>query len=348
MVAADPAPVGIEPARVSAWMLEHVAEASPPFVFEPIVGGGSNLTFRVFDADGHQWALRRPPVGPLLATAHDMGREVRIISALAPSPVAVPACVAYCEDAAITGAPFYVMEFVEGLVLRNQASTVGMSRSDADVATDSLVDTQIAFHTLDLEAYGLDTLARHGDYVGRQLARWRRQIEQGSTREQPLFFELHERLVAHKPTESAAPGLAHGDYRFDNVVLDERFKVAAVLDWELCTIGDPVADFAWSLEYWANAGDPVSFLTDPPTRSDIFVDRAEVVARYRSRCGFELGDLSYYRVFSWWKQACIAEGAVARQVRAARLDPKAKDPAGTARHVDDLLEYAAAMAAGTL
>ena len=175
----DAPPVGIEPARVSAWLLEHVPEATAPFVFEPIVGGGSNLTFRVFDAGGHQWALRRPPVGPLLATAHDMGREVRIIAALANSSVAVPACVAFCEDPAVTGAPFYVMEFVDGLVLRNLASTEGMSRSDADAATDSLIDTQIAFHTLDLEAYGLDTLARHGDYLGRQLARWRRQVEQG-------------------------------------------------------------------------------------------------------------------------------------------------------------------------
>ena len=154
-----------------------------------------------------------------------MGREVRIISALAGSSVAVPACVAYCEDPAVTGAPFYVMEFVDGLVLRNLASTEGMSRSDADAATDSLIDTQIAFHTLDLEAYGLDTLARHGDYLGRQLARWRRQVEQGSTREAPLFFELHERLVAQKPTESVRPGLAHGDYRFDNVVLNEQFQV---------------------------------------------------------------------------------------------------------------------------
>ena len=147
-----------------------------------------------------------------------------------------------------------------------------MTREEADTATDSLIDTQIALHTLDLEAYGLADLARHGDYVGRQLTRWRRQVEAGQTRDAPLFFDLHERLVARKPTEHVPPGLAHGDYRFDNVVLDEQFSVAAVLDWELCTIGDPIADFAWSLEYWANADDPVSFLRDPPTASDIFVD----------------------------------------------------------------------------
>lgn len=344
----DAPPPGIDQPRVDAWLAAHVPDAIPPFTYEQIMGGGSNLTFRVIDEQGRQWALRRPPTGPLLATAHDMGREVKIMSALAPSPVAVPACAAFCQDPEVTGAPFYVMDFVDGHVLRDLASTRTMTREEADTATDSLIDTQIALHTLDLEAYGLADLARHGDYVGRQLTRWRRQIEAGQMRDAPLFFDLHERLVARKPTEHVPPGLAHGDYRFDNVVLDEQFSVAAVLDWELCTIGDPIADFAWSLEYWANADDPVSFLRDPPTASDIFVTRDVVVDRYRSRCGFEVGDLSYYRVFSWWKQACIAEGALARQIDAARRGQTGRDPADTARHIDDLLAHAADLAVGVL
>jgi aminoglycoside phosphotransferase (APT) family kinase protein len=344
----DAAPPGIDRPSVDAWLAAHVPEAVPPFAYEQILGGGSNLTFRVVDSDGHQWALRRPPMGPILATAHDMGREVRIMSALASSSVAVPACAAFCQDPEVTGVPFYLMNFVDGLVIRNLESTRTMTREDADRATDSLIDTQIALHTLDLEAYGLADLARHGDYVGRQLTRWRRQIEAGQTRDAPLFFDLHERLVARKPTEQVPPGLAHGDYRFDNVVLDEQFAVAAVLDWELCTIGDPIADFAWSLEYWANASDPVSFLRDPPTASDIFVTRDEVVDRYRSRCGFEVGDLSYYRVFSWWKQACIAEGALVRQIDAARRGHTGRDPAETALHIDALLAHAADLAVGVL
>jgi aminoglycoside phosphotransferase (APT) family kinase protein len=344
----DAALPGIDQPRVDAWLAAHVPDAVPPFTYQQIAGGGSNLTFRVADALGRHWALRRPPTGPILATAHDMGREVRIMSALAPSPVAVPACVAFCEDPDVTGAPFYVMDFVEGLVLRNPESAAAMTRDDADRATDSLIDTQIALHTLDLPAYGLDNLARHDDYVGRQLTRWRRQVEDGQTRDTPLFFELHERLVARKPAERVPPGLAHGDYRFDNVVLDEKFAIAAVLDWELCTIGDPIADFAWSLEYWSNASDPISFLQSPPTASDIFVSRDEVVDRYRSRCGFEVDDLSYYRVFSWWKQACIAEGSLSRRVKAGAGGPPGRDPAETARHVDELLAHAADMAAGVL
>jgi aminoglycoside phosphotransferase (APT) family kinase protein len=277
-----------------------------------------------------------------------MAREVRIMTALASSPVPVPACEGYCDDPDVTGAPFYVMTFVDGYVIRDLETTKGMSREDADVATDSLIDTQIALHTLDLDAQGLSGLSRHGDYVGRQLARWRRQVEQAHVRDVPLVFDLHERLMKHKPTESVPPGLAHGDYRFDNVVLDERFRVAAVLDWELCTIGDPIADFVWSLEYWSNGDDPVSFLSDPPTASEVFASREEVVDRYRSRCGFEVGDLSYYRVFSWWKQACIVEGALARQIGAARRGQTDKDPADTARHADDLLEHASELAVGVL
>jgi aminoglycoside phosphotransferase (APT) family kinase protein len=347
MSAVDAVPPIDEP-RVSAWVTANVADSVGPFRFEQILGGGSNLTFRVYDSAGHQWALRRPPMGQILATAHDMAREVRIMSALAPSPVPVPGIAGYCDDPSVTGAPFYLMTFVEGHVIRDLASTEGMTRQDADRATDALIDTQIAFHTLDLDAYGLSDLAKHGDYVGRQLARWKRQVEIANARDVPLVFELHDRLMAAKPEERVAPGLAHGDYRFDNVVLSEGFEMAAVLDWELCTIGDPIADFAWSLEYWSNRNDPVSFLPDPPTVSEIFVDRAEVVDRYRSRCGFELGDLSYYRVFSWWKQACIAEGAYARQLGIARRGQLRKDPEDTARHVDALLRHATDLAHGAL
>jgi hypothetical protein len=156
-------------------------------------------------------------------------------------------------------------------------------------------------------------------------------------------------MPSRKPREPIPPGLAHGDYRFDNVVLDRQFKVAGVLDWELCTIGNPIADFAWSLEYWSSSDDPISFLADPPTASDIFVSRDEVIRRYGARSGFDLGDLAYYRVFSWWKQACIVEGVHARYLDAQRRGrPLANDPSAIARRVDTLLEHAAELASGRL
>jgi aminoglycoside phosphotransferase (APT) family kinase protein len=340
---------GIDRSRVDAWLGDHVPGASGPFDYQLIAAGGSNLTFRVTDAAGNVWALRRPPVGHGLPTAHDMGREFRIMSALEGNGVPVPSCVAYCDDLDVNGAPFYVMGFVEGLILRDRASAAGMSSEQADVATDSLIDVQIAFHTVDVDAIGLGNLAKRDDYVGRQLSRWRAQVERANIREVPLLHELHDRLLAAKPTEKARPGLAHGDYRFDNTVLGPDFTIAAVLDWELCTIGNPVADFAWSLQYWADPGDTMSFLTDPPTLEPVFVRRDDVAQRYEKRSGFDLSDLPYYTVFSWWKQACIVEGAYARRLAGASGGmTQTGDPSDIGRRVDTMLAHAAELATGVV
>jgi aminoglycoside phosphotransferase (APT) family kinase protein len=340
---------GIDRPRVDAWVTRNVPGATAPFDYQLIAAGGSNLTFRVTDAAGHAWALRRPPVGHALPTAHDMSREWRIMSALEGTGVPVPYCIAYCDDVEVNGAPFYVMSFVEGQILRDRASVAGMTPEQADVATDSLIDVQIAFHTVDLDAIGLANLAKREDYVGRQLNRWRTQVERANVREVPLLHELHDRLVTAKPIETARPGLAHGDYRFDNTVLGADFTIVAVLDWELCTIGDPVADFAWSLQYWADPGDTYSFLSDPPTLEDVFVRRDEVARRYEKRSGLDLTNLPYYAVFSWWKQACIVEGAYARRLAGATGGMKsAGDPSDIGRRADALLEHAAELARGVL
>jgi len=345
----DEAPRGIERANVDAWLAANVAGAIAPFDYRLIAAGGSNLTFRVTDAAGNVWALRRPPVGHALPTAHDMHREWRIMAALAPTGVPVPACLAYCADIEVNGAPFYVMSFVEGLILRDRASVAGLTAEAADIATDSLIDVQIAFHTVDLDAIGLGDLAKRGDYVGRQLNRWRAQVERANVRALPRMVELHERLAAAKPQERVAPGLAHGDYRFDNTVLGPDHKVAAVLDWELCTIGDPIADFAWSLQYWADPGDTLTFLSDPPTLEPVFVRSDEIVRRYEARSGFDLADLPYYKVFSWWKQACIVEGAYARRLAGATGGMRSTgDPSDIGRRVDRMLEHASELASGVI
>ena len=340
------APRGIDRVRVDPWLVENVPGATAPFRYDLIAAGGSNLTFRVTDAAEHVWALRRPPVGHALPTAHDMHREWRIMAALERTAVPVPACIAYCADVDLNGAPFDVMSFVEGLIVRDRASAVGLTAQDADTATDSLIDVQIAFHTVDLDAIGLGDLAKRGDYVGRQLNRWRTQVERANVRELPLMVELHERLLAAKPVEQTAPGLAHGDYRFDNTILGADNTVIAVLDWELCTIGDPIADFAWSLQYWADPGDELTFLSDPPTLEPVFVRSDEVVTRYATRSGFDLSDLPYYAAFSWWKQACIVEGAYARRLAGATGGMRSTgDPADIGRRVDRMLEHAADLAA---
>ena len=345
----DDAHRGIDRTNVDAWLLGAVHGAAAPFRYDLIAAGGSNLTFRVTDGSGNVWALRRPPVGHALPTAHDMHREWRIMAALAPTRVPVPACLAYCADLAVNGAPFYVMSFVEGLILRDRASVAGLTAEAAEIATESLIDVQIAFHTVDLDAIGLGDLAKRGDYVGRQLNRWRTQVERANVRELPLLVELHERLVAAKPDERAAPGLAHGDYRFDNTILGPDHKVAAVLDWELCTIGDPIADFAWSIQYWADPGDAMSFLADPPTLEPVFARSDEIIRRYTARSGFDLSNLPYSKVFSWWKQACIVEGAYARRLAGATGGMTSTgDPADIGRRVDRMLDHAAELARGVV
>lgn len=333
---------GIDAPAVTGWLAEHVDGVEPPFTFDLIAAGGSNLTFRVTDAAGLSVALRRPPVGHLLATAHDMHREWRIMAALGEhSAVPVPPCLAYCEDTSVNGAPFYVMGFVEGLILRDRTSATGMTPEQCRQATESLVDVQVGFHTVDLDAVGLADLGKHDGYVARQLKRWRRQVVTGGVRELVLHADLFDRLSAAIPPERARPALAHGDYRFDNTVLGPDFGVIAVLDWELCTTGDPIADFAWSLQYWADPGDDLTFLNDPPTLLPAFMRRDEYLELYRQRSGFDLTDLAYYEAFSWWKQASIVEGAYARRLQGATGGMGSSgDPSGIAERVDRFLDHA--------
>lgn len=339
---------GLDPARVTSWLRDHLAGIEPPVRYSLIPAGGSNLTYRVEDAAGHGWALRRPPVAAVLATAHDVEREWRIMEALGrDSDVPVPAARARCDDLDVTGAPFYVMGFVEGRILRTEQDGAAMDPAAAERATDSLVDVQVAFHTVDPDAIGLGELSRRrGSYVERQLHRWRTQVERAQTRDLALLAELHDRLARTIPAETAPPGLAHGDYRFDNTVLGPDDRVVAVPDWELCTIGDPVADFAWSLGYWADPDDPLPFLTSAPTLAGGFPRRADVAARYAERSGCSLDALPWLAVFSYWKMACIVEGVYARRQRGAQSGAPSGDLTSIADRVERLLGYADELAAG--
>lgn len=333
---------GLDADAVSDWLAAAVEGFEPPFDFTLIAAGGSNLTYEVTSADGTRVALRRPPEGSALATAHDTGREFRIMSALhAADTVAVPRCLARCDDPAVTGAAFIVMQFVDGPILRTSADASALTPDEAAVATASLVEAQVAIHTVDLQAVGLANLGRHDGYVTRQLKRWLTQVERADTRPIPLLHELHDALCARIPPERAAPALAHGDYRFDNVILDDDFAIASVLDWELCTTGDPIADFAWSIQYWSDPGDDLWWLLDPPTLASSFPRRAEVIRLYERTTGFDLSDYPFYEAFSWWKQACIVEGAYARRLRGSGGGMAPSGPtAEIATRADAMFEHA--------
>jgi aminoglycoside phosphotransferase (APT) family kinase protein len=335
---------GLERPRLDEWLAGNVAGVRPPFVFSLVAAGGSNLSYRVEDAAGRVFVLRRPPARGGLATAHDMQREWRVMRALGEhdTGVPVPRVLATCEDESVTGAPFYVMAFVDGLILRDAAGAAALDDAAARTATHSLVGTQAALHRVDPAAVGLADLGRPVGYVARQLARWRRQVEAAAVRDLPLLARIHEALAAHVPAETARPGLVHGDYRFDNTVLGVDHRVRAVLDWELCTIGDPVADFFWSLLYWAEPGDEQSVIPDPPTRLPQFPRRAEVEAHYAALTGFDLSARDFYLGFGWWKQACIVEGVHARLLKGAGGGMRGATPERAAALVELYLAQAAA------
>jgi aminoglycoside phosphotransferase (APT) family kinase protein len=308
-----------------------------------IPAGGSNLTYRVDDAGGRAWALRRPPVTAVLATAHDVDREWRILDALGRhTDVPVPPAVARCTDLEVTGGPFYVMGFVEGTILRTEADAARLRPEAAEAATDSLVDVQVGFHAVDPDQIGLGNLTRHRTgYVARQLHRWRTQVERARVRDLPLLDELHDRLARTIPVDVAPPGLAHGDYRFDNTIIGDDHRVTAVLDWELCTIGDPVADCCWSLLYWSDPGDPSPFLPDAPTLAPAFPRRDDVAHRYATRSGHDLAALPWFTVFGYWKMACIVEGVYTRRLRGSRSGAGSQELDSIARRVETLLDHAA-------
>ena len=301
---------GIDVPAVTAWFAEHT-EAAPPLAFELIAGGRSNLTFRVTDTAGGAWVLRRPPLGHVLATAHDMSREHRIISALAPTDVPVAPVVGLCTDETVNGAPFYVMDFVDGIVVRDASVGNQLTVEQRAAAGRSIAATLAKIHAVDPDAVGLGELGRKEGYIARQLKRWNGQFEQAATREVPEVIEAYERLLTQIPEQGQA-AIVHGDYRLDNCMIDDSGEVIAVLDWEICTLGDPLADLGVLMVYWTEASDPIAALAGSATTLDGFPTRAELVQAYQDAGGRPVGNIDYYVAFGYWKLACILEGVYAR------------------------------------
>lgn len=309
---AEGTPEGIEGERVEAWFTENVDGAEPPLSIERISGGRSNITYGVSDAAGHRWALRRPPLGKRLASAHDMSREHRIIAALEPTDVPVPPAIGLCEDDSVNGDPFYVMGFVQGPILRSKAEAEeAFDEAGRRAVGERVVDTLLAIHSVDPDSVGLGDLARKEDYVARQLRRWHGQWENSKTRELALVDEVHDRLAARIPEQGPAT-IVHGDYRLDNMILTPSGEVAAVVDWELCTLGDPLADVGLLLVYWSEPGDEFTPLFEAPTVAAGFPTREELKARYEERSGRDLSGIDYYVALGLWKLAIVLEGVYAR------------------------------------
>lgn len=312
---------------MDAWLTASIAGLAAPFSYEPIAGGHSNLTFLVTDAEGRRVVLRRPPLSHALASAHDMGREHRIIAALADTAVPVAPALGLCTDTEVNGAPFYVMGFVDGHVVRDvDTARRVLDLGARDAAGDSLVATLAAIHSVDPAAVGLGDLGRHEGYIARQLKRWHGQWHASKTRELAAIDEVHAALSARIPEQGPA-AIVHGDYRLDNCIVDDHGHVVAVLDWELCTLGDPMADLGLLMVYWTGPGDEPSANAFAATRVEGFPDRAEIARRYAAVSGRDVSMLDYYVAFAFWKLACIIEGVYARYLAGAMgaSDPAALD-----------------------
>jgi aminoglycoside phosphotransferase (APT) family kinase protein len=306
---------GVDVDRVTGWLQANVEGVQPPLSFELIAGGRSNLTFRVTDAAGRDLVLRRPPISHVLPTAHDMGREFRIISALQDTPVPVAPSLGFCDDESVNQRPFYVMGYVEGHILRDAATAEKvLDEAGRRRAGESLAEVMAAIHAVDVDQVGLGELGRREGYIERQLKRWYSQFRQSGEalgRTVPLVDEMHDFLAARIPEQGPA-AIVHGDYRLDNTMLGDDGNVKAVLDWEICTLGDPLADVGLLMVYWAEKGDDNPALGVAPTAVDGFPTRAELREHYAAKSGRDVSQLDFYIAFGYWKLACILEGVYSR------------------------------------
>ena len=300
----------------------YFAAAAPGAVGGPLrasvlAGGKSNITYEV--TDGHRrWVVRRPPLGHVLATAHDMAREYRVISALGSTGVPVPATYLLCTDPAVIGAPFYVMEKVAGTAYRSaaQLEAIGAPRTRA-IAT-RMIGTLADLHAVDPSSVGLSDFGRPQGFLGRQVRRWKKQLDASHSRDLPGAGALYEALEARIPAESDV-AIVHGDYRLDNLLIGGDNEVAAVLDWEMATLGDPLADVALLLAYQALAYLETGYVVADAATAPGFPDAEEITASYAELSGRDLSSLGFHLGLAYFKIAVICEGIYYRYTHGQTL-----------------------------
>jgi aminoglycoside phosphotransferase (APT) family kinase protein len=309
---------GIDAGRVSRFFADRVPGADGPLRFELLSGGRSNLTYLVRGPEGRRWVLRRPPLGHVLPTAHDMAREYRVLSALAGTRVPAPRTFALCDDPDVNGAPFYVMSYAPGLVLHDRLPA-GFAEREEERRRLSLafVDALVELHAVDVEAVGLSDFGRPEGYLERQIRRWSQQWERSRTRDLPAIDAVIE-ILREKLPASPAPTVVHGDYRLGNLAVDpeDAGRIVAIFDWEMATLGDPLADLGYALVFWGEPGDPPEQvregLRQSVTAHEGFLTRGELVLAYAERSGRDVSAVDFYRALATYKLAVITEGIHAR------------------------------------
>ncbi|WP_034092067.1 phosphotransferase family protein [Streptacidiphilus albus] len=317
---------GVDTARLSAWLERTLPQAHGPLGgLERLAGGRSNLTYRLRWGD-LQLVLRRPPLGHVLPTAHDMGREYRVLAALAPTAVPVPRPFGRCEDPSVLGAPFYVMELAVGGAYRSDADLAPLDGAAALSTAHAVVDTLAELHAVDPDAVGLAGFGRPEGFMERQVRRWRRQWDASRTREVPGADALNDRLAANCPRPPGS-SLVHGDYKLDNLLFapGAAGRVAAVLDWEMSTLGDPLSDLGMLCMYWDGFAGIARSPVPSPGALPGWPDRAALVDRYARRSTLPLDGLDWYVAFAFYKIAAILEGIHCRTVQGLTVGEESAD-----------------------
>lgn len=330
---------GFDVQAVEAWIGDNVASLEPPFEWFRLEGGHSNLTYRLTDGNGAAAVVRRPPEGELLPKAHDMWREFRIIKALQDTDVPVPAALGYEEDPSVTGAHFYVMGHVPGKALTSiETAQEWLNPEAMPKVALSYMDTMAALHSVDPVAVGLGELGRHDGYVARQIrtwyGSWNASID-GAGYDNPQLHELHDALQERLPADPPVR-IVHGDLGLHNAMIDKDGQVTAVLDWEIGTLGDPVADFAYAVAGWGRPDDEPQVLKDAASLIPEFGSRERLIERYGDKTGTDLSNLDYYLAFNRFKTACIIHGVYARYKNGQKSTEGIDMPALYARMVGSL------------
>ena len=303
--------------------------SAQPLRAELLKGGKSNVTYRITD-ESHDWVLRRPPLGHVLATAHDMAREYRVMSALEPTAVPVPTMVTLCEDASVIGAPFYVMEYVEGSVLRQTKDMANLSNQQRTALALQLIDTLADLHDIDPIEVGLGEFGHPEGFLERQVRRWTRQLDQSRSRHITGFDDFAAELATRVPASQKA-SVVHGDYRLDNVIVGLDQQIRAVLDWEMATLGDPLCDLGLLPVYAIPAPGVAGIVSDGMGPHNGFPSIDSLIQRYADRSGLDVSNLSWYTALGYYKLAVICEGIHYRYAAGQTVGPGFD-------HVGDIVE----------
>ena len=311
--------------KLEAYLLANLPDAKGPLAVEQFPGGASNLTYLVRLGD-LELVLRRPPFGNRVKSGHDMGREYRVLSKLHVVYAPAPRPVLYCEDEAVLGAPFYCMERRHGVILRRKLPAgFAMDPPTVGRLNRAFIDNLVLLHKIDYEAAGLADLGKPVGYVGRQVEGWNKRYVACRTTDVPDMEMLMSYFPAHMPGQSAS-SLVHNDYKFDNLMLDSHdlTKIVAVLDWEMCTLGDPVMDFGTALAYWVEAKDPAPLQIHAfgPTQLPGSMTRRELVAYYGEKSGFDVSNILFYYAFGLYKVAVIVQQIYYRYVQGFTKDER--------------------------